>query len=59
MRHRIARLIARLLTSPLLRRRRPTAYGTGARPPQPPLPARVPGIGMGSCGMPSAGEVAR
>jgi hypothetical protein len=59
MRHRIARL----LKSPLLRRNRPTDYGTRTRSPQPqpqpPLPARVPGIGMGSCGMPPAVEVTR
>ncbi|MGN5378803.1 hypothetical protein ACQ4WX_19475 [Streptomyces lasalocidi] len=57
MRHRIARLF----TSPLLRRNKPTGHGTGPRPsqPQPPLPARVPGIGIGSCGMPPVDEVTR
>lgn len=63
MRHRIARLF----TAPLLRRNRPTDYGTRTQSlqpqqqpqPQPPLPARVPGIGLGSCGMPPAVEVTR
>ncbi len=55
MRHRIARFF----TSLLLRRNGPTSYGTGTWPPRPQSvpPVTVPGIGMGSCGMPPGVEV--
>ncbi|MFB7504571.1 hypothetical protein [Streptomyces broussonetiae] len=59
--HRIARLLKPLL----LRRNRPNGHGTRSPQPQPqpqpqsPPPARVPGIGIGSCGMPPAVEVTR
>ncbi|WP_159046399.1 hypothetical protein [Streptomyces sp. MMG1121] len=57
MRHHIARLFRSLR-----RRRRPTGYQTGAWSPQPVRavrPAGVPGIGLGSCGLPMGVEVGR
>ncbi|MGW0879420.1 hypothetical protein [Streptomyces sp. NPDC002671] len=68
MSHRTARRLFETVLRPFRRPRRnadsphmngPTVHHTGYRPPRPELPARVPGIGIGSCGMPAGVEVSR
>lgn len=64
MRHRIARWFFEPLLRFLRRRPRlhgcrclngPTVHHTGSRPPRAAWPAVVPGIGIGSCGVPAVG----